>query len=69
MDSPQLETVLTGLHATGPSPLPFMEGVDLRSFVLETERGAVVIYNTPTIDEAGDGIRSLGGPRRLLINH
>lgn len=69
MDHPQLETLLTGLHATPPSPLPFMEGVDLRSFALETEQGPVVIYNTPTIDTATEEIASLGKPRRLLINH
>ncbi|MET3176577.1 MBL fold metallo-hydrolase [Arthrobacter sp. UYCu721] len=69
MDHPQLEPLLTGLHATPSVPLPFMDGVDLHSFVLETEQGLVVIYNTPAIDTVGEEISSLGKPRRLLINH
>ena len=69
MGDPQLETLLAGLHATPPSPLPFMAGVDLRSFVLDTEQGPVVIYNTPGIDKAQEEITSRGIPRRLLINH
>lgn len=64
-----LEPLLTGLHATPPVPLPFMAGVDLRSFVLQTEQGPVVIYNTTAIDEVEEEITALGQPRRLLINH
>lgn len=64
-----LEPILTGLYSAPSSPLPFMDGVDLRSFVLDTEQGPVVIYNTPTIDTAKEEISSLGTPRRLLINH
>ena len=62
MGDPQLETLLAGLHATPPSPLPFMAGVDLRSFVLDTEQGPVVIYNTPGIDKAQEEITSRGIP-------
>lgn len=69
MDDPQLDTVLRGLHVTPPSPLPFMAGVDLRSFVLDTEQGQVVIYNTPGINEAQEETTSRGTPQRLLINH
>ncbi len=65
----QLQPVLPGLHATPAVPLPFMDGVDLHSFVLEAEQGPVVIYNTGAIDTAHDEIRSLGSPKRLLINH
>jgi hypothetical protein len=42
---------------------------DLRSFVLETAEGPVVIYNTMAIDTVQDEISSLGQPRLLLINH
>ncbi|AMM18978.1 hypothetical protein AX769_01015 [Frondihabitans sp. PAMC 28766] len=68
-DDRQLELILPGLHATRPVPLPFMEGVDLRSFVLETNGGPTVIYNTTAIDAANEEISALGAPQRLLINH
>lgn len=46
-----------------------MADIDLRSFVLDTEQGRVVIYNTPGIDAAREEITSRGTPGRLLINH
>lgn len=64
-----LEEPFPGLHATGTTPLPFMAGIDLRSYVLETEQGPVIIYNTPQIDVAAEEIRALGTPSRLLLNH
>jgi glyoxylase-like metal-dependent hydrolase (beta-lactamase superfamily II) len=69
MANPQLETLARGLYATPASALPFMEGIELRSFVLDTDQGAVVIYNSPGIDQAQEEIFALGAPKRLLINH
>ncbi|MDN4614107.1 hypothetical protein P5G50_06535 [Leifsonia sp. F6_8S_P_1B] len=67
---PSLEQLAAGLHATTPPvPLPFMADVELRAFVLEAEQGPVIVYNHPGIDAAADGIRELGTPQRLLINH
>ncbi len=67
--SDTLEQLFTGLYATGTVPLPFMDGVDLRSFVLQTQQGVVVVYNTPGVDAAATEIQALGQPTRLLINH
>lgn len=64
-----LTSLFRGLHATGTVPLPFMAGVDLRSFVLETRDGVLIVYNTPGIDAAATEIEALGRPTRLLINH
>ena len=66
---PHLSELFPGLHATGTTPLPFMAGIDLRSYVLEAEQGPAIIYNTPGIDAAAEEIRTLGAPTRLLINH
>ena len=65
-----LEKLGAGLYATTQHvPLPFMEGVELRAFVLDAEQGPVIVYNNPGIDAAADRIRDLGTPQRLLINH
>lgn len=64
-----LHSSFRGLHATPPSPLPFLRGVVTRSFVLEREQGNVIVYNSPGITAAADDILSLGRPDRLLVNH
>ncbi|MCS5478070.1 hypothetical protein NYP18_00180 [Corynebacterium sp. YIM 101645] len=58
-----------GLYITRPTPLPFMTGVDVRSYVLAAQQGPAIIYNTPGIDDAAAEIRNLGTPTRLLLNH
>lgn len=68
-DRTDLDEVLPGLHATGTVPLPFMDGVDLRTFVLDTTDGPVLMYNTPGIDASAEAIRALGTPTKLLVNH
>jgi hypothetical protein len=65
----RLESSIRGLYATPTSPLPFLSGVVVRSFVLEREQGNVIIYNSPGITAAVKGIMSLGRPTRLLLNH
>lgn len=65
----RLTPLATRLYATPASPLPFMAGVQLRSFVLDGDDGPVVIYNSAGINAAANDIRELGAPSRLLINH
>jgi len=65
----RLESSVRGLYATPTSPLPFLSGVVVRSFVLEREQGNVIIYNSPGITVAAKGIMKLGRPTRLLVNH
>ncbi|MBD3751116.1 MAG: hypothetical protein IE935_01415 [Micrococcales bacterium] len=65
-----LEQLATKLYATNPAaPLPFMDGVSLRAFVLDADQGPVIVYNNPGIDAASEQIHALGTPQRLLINH
>jgi hypothetical protein len=64
-----LQSSIRGLHATPTAPLPFLDGVVVRSFVLEREHGNVVIYNSPGITAATRDIVELGRPGRLLVNH
>lgn len=46
-----------------------MAGVVVRTFVVETPGGPVLVYNSPGIDRAATAIRDLGEPRALLVNH
>lgn len=64
-----LQQLFPGLYATNSAPLPFMAGVVVRSFILQTTTGVVIIYNSPGIDEAAQEIATLGTPTRLLLNH
>jgi hypothetical protein len=48
----QLATVIPGLHASDPEPLPFDPSLQIRSFVLEREAGNLLVYSTTTA--AGD---------------
>lgn len=64
-----LHELFTGLHATGTTALPFMADTVVRSYVLETHSGVVIIYNSPGIDAAAEEIRQLGSPTGLLLNH
>jgi len=60
---------IRGLHMTPTAPLPFLSGVVVRSFVLERERGNIIIYHSPGITAAASEIMELGRPDRLLVNH
>ena len=64
-----LQSSVRGLHATPTAPLPFLNGVVVRSFVLEREQGNVIIYNSPGITAARRDILALGRPDRMLVNH
>ena len=64
-----LEQPMTGLYATAPAPLPFQAGVVVRSFVLQRGSESTIIYNSPGIGAAVEGIRALGEPSHLLVNH
>ena len=67
--SSALQQLFPGLWATRTTPLPFMDDLVVRSFVLEANSGVVIIYNSPGIDAAAQEIHQLGTPTRLLLNH
>jgi hypothetical protein len=64
-----LQSSLSGLHVTAPSPLPFLQGVVVRSFLIERSNGNILIYNAPGIFAAAPAFATLGQPNRLLLNH
>jgi Metallo-beta-lactamase superfamily len=49
-----LHTGISGLKASPPQPLPFAPSLHVRAFVLERERGHVLVYSTETVEDSGD---------------
>ncbi|MFK0166942.1 hypothetical protein [Rhizobium sp. NPDC090279] len=68
-DKVGLQSSTRGLQAMPAAPLPFLEGVVVRSFLLEREQGNIIIYNSPGISAAAGEILQRGRPERLLVNH
>lgn len=60
---------LPGLYFTEPADLPFMRGVEVRSYLIKTENGFVVIYNSPGLSRDKATIADLDKPSSILISH
>jgi glyoxylase-like metal-dependent hydrolase (beta-lactamase superfamily II) len=65
----KLETVIPGLHATSPQPLPFAPTLEVRAFLLEREHGNVLLYSTTELERDAAAIADLGGVSRRYLNH
>jgi glyoxylase-like metal-dependent hydrolase (beta-lactamase superfamily II) len=65
----KLETVIPGLHATTPQPLPFAPSLEVRAFLLERELGNVLVYSTSELERDAAAIDDLGGVSRRYLNH
>ena len=68
-ESTGLQSTIRGLHGTPTAPLPFLDGVVVRAFLLERPQGNVILYNAPAISDAKDQMLAIGRPERLLMNH
>ena len=64
-----METAVEGLYATTPEPLPFAPSLDIRAFVLQRERGNVLVYSTTVLESDAPAIEDLGGISRHYLNH
>ena len=53
---------IQGLQASAPQRLPFAPSLEIRAFVLERERGNVLVYSTDTLDDPE-------GVSRWYLNH
>ena len=62
----QMETVVPGLYASAPEPMPFGRDLVMRAFLLQRPAGNVLIYSSPS---AGAGADELGGIWRQYLNH
>jgi glyoxylase-like metal-dependent hydrolase (beta-lactamase superfamily II) len=47
------EIGIEGLRASAPQPLPFAPSLHVRAFLLERERGDVLVYSAETLEDPG----------------
>ena len=45
-----METIVPKLHASAPEPLGFGPSLEIRAFLLQRERGNLLIYRAATLD-------------------
>ena len=60
---------IPGLHASSPQPLPFDLSLGIRAFVLERERGNLLVYSTARLESDAPAIEHVGGISRWYLNH
>jgi glyoxylase-like metal-dependent hydrolase (beta-lactamase superfamily II) len=65
----KLDTIVPGLHATSPQPLPFAPSLHVRAFLLERNRGNILIYSTTELERDRAALDELGGVSRRYLNH
>src|ERR671923_284384 len=64
-----METVIPGLYASAPEPLPFAPSLHIRAFLLQRPDGNILVYSTPGLSSAAAAIGDLGGVERRYLNH
>jgi glyoxylase-like metal-dependent hydrolase (beta-lactamase superfamily II) len=64
-----ISTDVEGLYASAPQPLPFDQSLVARSFLLQRERGNLLVYGTETLERDADAVSGLGGISRQYLNH
>jgi hypothetical protein len=60
---------IRGLHALAPEPLPFAPSLHIRAFLLERERGNLLVYSVSGLESEASAIEGLGGIARQYLNH
>ncbi|MGI8513106.1 MAG: MBL fold metallo-hydrolase [Solirubrobacteraceae bacterium] len=65
----QLDSAISGLHASSPETLPFAPSLEIRSFVLRRAHGNLLIYGSRGLAVDAQAIEDLGGISRHYLNH
>jgi glyoxylase-like metal-dependent hydrolase (beta-lactamase superfamily II) len=68
MFSTAIEALLPGLYASPPQRLDFAPSLQTRAFLLQRERGNLLVYASPSL-QPGQAVDELGGIARLYVNH
>jgi glyoxylase-like metal-dependent hydrolase (beta-lactamase superfamily II) len=63
------QTLIAGLHASTPQPLPFAKHLAVRAFLLERRAGNVLVYSNGELAADAEALRELGGVSRQYLNH
>jgi glyoxylase-like metal-dependent hydrolase (beta-lactamase superfamily II) len=64
-----MDTVIPGLYASVPEPLPFDPSLEIRAFLLQRNQGNLLVYSVGTLEADVQAIRDLGGISRQYLNH
>jgi glyoxylase-like metal-dependent hydrolase (beta-lactamase superfamily II) len=64
-----METIIPKLHASAPEPLDFGPSLEIRAFLLQRERGNLLIYRAATLEQDVEAVGDLGGVSRQYLNH
>ena len=64
-----METIIPRLHASVPEPLGFGPSLEIRAFLLQRERGNLLIYRAATLEQDVEAVADLGGVSRQYLNH
>jgi len=64
-----MDTVIPGLYASAPEPLGFGPSLEIRAFLLQRERGNLLIYRSAALEQDVAAVNDLGGISRQYLNH
>lgn len=64
-----METVISGLYTSAPEPLGFGPSLEIRAYLLQRERGNLLIYRSETLEREVETVNDLGGISRQYLNH
>ena len=64
-----MENVIPGLYASTPEPLGFGPSLEIRAYLLQRERGNLLVYRSERLERDVEEINALGGISRQYLNH
>ncbi len=62
-------TPLEGVFASTPERLPFAPSLEIRAFLLQRDRGNILVYSVAGLESDAEAIEGLGGISRQYLNH
>ena len=66
---PIVDNVIPGLYASTPEPLGFGPSLEIRAFLLQRERGNLLLYRSEMLKRDVEELNALGGVSRQYLNH
>jgi hypothetical protein len=69
MTATRIDTEIEGLHSSAPEALPFAPALDIRAFLLERDRGNLLLYSVKGLESEAAAFEDLGGVSRHYLNH
>jgi hypothetical protein len=64
-----MDAVTPGLYASEPEPLGFGPSLEIRAFLLQRDRGNLLLYRANTLERDVRAVNELGGLSRQYLNH